>query len=415
MAADLDEVPGIGRRPLAPLRDGVRRFHRKHDGPRRNERVAPGAWPVEQHEVVGVVARRQLDLLPTPAVPGLPHERGTQVRGPRPIADQLDAAPWVRGRRRQDPRRATELGHAIQVVRVRPRALPALCGEPPGVQREDAVEIRRAEPRVGVPARIFLLESRGALGKRADPVEHAGPDDTGTQRIVGPPRVAAPMALLESHVVVAACGIVLVDDITMAVRCRAVRKAARYLAVLQRLGIVAVEEDLAQDGVVPEDLQRRADVGAPGEEVPVVLEVHEPGRAHRLPDQVEAARVAAIGGSLENELEERKESAHLVPVRVVGVVVDADEPVDQVDVGAGIQERVHSADEQVEPTATCDGKRHAGIERGRPRREAGDETGVVTQKGVLQSGHREVAIPLDAPALAVGQIPAVQQFGAQRE
>src|SRR5271169_2089727 len=106
---------------------------------------------------------------------------------------------------------------------------------------------------------------------------------------MGPPCVAAPtVALLKAPVFVAFEGVVLVHDVTMAVLGRVARESAGNLTVVQRLSVVAIEEDLPELGGLLKNLECRADVRSFREKVPVVLKVDEPRRIHGFANEVEA-------------------------------------------------------------------------------------------------------------------------------
>ena len=189
---------------------------------------------------------------------------------------------------------------------------------------------------------------------------------------------------------------VLVNDVGDVTSSRAPAESSWELPVLGRLGVVPVEEELAEPGLLLEDLDRRADVGTPGEEEPVVLEVEEPRRRGRLEDPVHPPGVALLVRSAEDELEEGEEPAHLGAVGLGGAVVDADEPVDPFEVLAGVQERADGVDEQAQPAAAGDRQGHLGLRAAGPGGQPGDQAGVVPQAFLQDERDREVPVPLEA-------------------
>ncbi len=128
----------------------------------------------------------------------------------------------------------------------------------------------------------------------------------------------------------------LVNNISISVSNGAAREAADDLAIVKRLGIVTVEKHLSEFGIFLENLECWTDVRSPGKKVPVVFQVHEPRRAHGLSNQVETACVTSVGPFLFDEFEERESSLHLVAIFRAGVVVNADELVDEIEVAACI-------------------------------------------------------------------------------
>src|SRR5262245_1187766 len=177
------------------------------------------------------------------------------------------------------------------------------------------------------------------------------------------------------------------------------RQPSRKVAILQHLGVIAIEEHLPDARSECEDLNGRLDESPPHEEVPIVLEMNEKRGAHEIADDVHAARVPLLVRSLPDEFEEWKEALHFPPVRLAGVVIHADPPVDEVKIEAGVDERRHGFHEEVEPLACRDRHGHLRAPAPLASRDALHRSRVVPQQRVLDKRYGEIAIPLDSPSL----------------
>ena len=258
--------------------------------------------------------------------------------------------------------RSREVGaRPEQLICARRTFAAALCGQSPRVERRDPVEEAGAQPGRLVAKGEVQLEVAECLTEGADLFELRTSDQGRPQGEVRPVSVGG-LPRSQCLEVLSPAGSVhrnpLVQEVAQAGGGRS-RLRASDVMVVERLGIAAVEGDLGKLGFRLEHRERLGKVRALAKELPVVFHLQPVRRFDQLEDAVECTGVPMGVGIDFDDLEEWVELADASEVGAGRAIVDADEPPDQLDVRAAVEERVDGALEQARTPAR--GHRHRDL------------------------------------------------------